>query len=115
MSSARGRDSFGLGVVLSIAAVAAVTALIYGLREVMPVSAAGVLYLLPVLLASTYWGFTLGVGTAFVSALSFNFFHIPPTGRFTIGDEQNWVALIVFLVVAAVVSTLAGAARALTR
>ncbi len=112
MSSARGRDSFGLGVVLSIAAVAAVTALIYGLREVMPVSAAGVLYLLPVLLASTYWGFTLGVGTAFVSALSFNFFHIPPTGRFTIGDEQNWVALIVFLVVAAVVSTLAGAARA---
>jgi hypothetical protein len=33
--------------------------LIYALREVMPVSAAGVLYLLPVLLASSYGGLGL--------------------------------------------------------
>jgi two-component system sensor histidine kinase KdpD len=89
-----------------------VTLLIYALREVMPVAAAGVLYLLPVLLVSGYWGLTLGIGTSIVSAVAFNFFHIPPTGRFTIADEQNWVALAVFLVVAVVTSTLAGAARA---
>ena len=77
----------------------------------MPVSAAGSLYLLPVLLASIYWGLGFGIGTAILSALAFNFFHIPPTGRFTIGDEQNWVALAVFLVAAAVTSTLAGFAR----
>ena len=46
-----------------------------------------------------------------MSAAAFNFFHIPPTGEFTIADEENWVALIVFLVVAGVTSTLAGAAR----
>jgi two-component system sensor histidine kinase KdpD len=104
--------SLAFGVAASIAAVAVVTGAIYALREVMPVSAAGVLYLLPVLLASTYWGLTMGVGTAVLSALAFNFFHIPPTGRFTIGDEQNWVALIVFFAAAALVSTLAGSARA---
>jgi two-component system sensor histidine kinase KdpD len=46
------------------------------------------------------------------SAAALNFFHLPPTGRFTIADEQNWVALIVFLVAAVVTSTLAGTARA---
>ena len=40
------------------------------------------------------------------AALAFNFFHIPPTGRFTIAEAENWVALAVFLVVAAVASTL---------
>lgn len=106
------RDSLALGAVVAIVAIALATAAIYALREAMPVSAAGMLYLLPVLLVSTYWGFGLGVGTALLSALAFNFFHLPPTGRLTIGDEQNWVALAVFLAVAAVVSTLAGAARA---
>ena len=28
---------------------------------------------------------------------AFNFFHIPPTGRFTIADPENWVALAVYL------------------
>ena len=27
-------------------------------------------------------------------ALAFNYFHIPPTGRFTIADSENWVALV---------------------
>ncbi len=31
--------------------------------------------------------------TAFASAAAFNFFHIPPTGEFTIADAENWVAL----------------------
>jgi two-component system sensor histidine kinase KdpD len=110
MSSARNRH-LATGALIAVAAVAAVTVAIYGLREIMPVTSAGVLYLLPVLLASTYWGLWMGAGTAVLSALAFNFFHLPPTGRFTIADEQNWVALAVFVVAAVVTSTLAGAAR----
>jgi two-component system sensor histidine kinase KdpD len=99
-------------VIAALVGVAAVTGLIYALRDVMPVAGAGPLYLLPVLLASTMGGLGLGIATAVVSAAAFNFFHIPPTGRFTIADEENWVALTVFLLVAAVTSTLANAARA---
>ncbi len=112
MSLRLGPKPAAVGVLVSAASIAVVTALIYVLREVMPVSAAGSLYLLPVLLASIYWGLALGIGTSIAGALAFNFFHIPPTGRFTIGEEQNWVALAVFLVAAVVTSTLAGAARA---
>ena len=34
--------------------------------------------------------------------LILNFFFLPPVGTFTIADPQNWIALIVFLVVAVV-------------
>ena len=104
------RRTAGTGILVSALAVAAVTGLIYALRDAMPVEAAGVLYLLPVLVASSYWGLALGIATSLVSALAFNFFHIPPTGEFTIADEQNWVALVAFFAVAGVTSTFAGAA-----
>ena len=42
---------------------------------------------------------------------AFNFFHIPPTGRFTIAEAENWVALVVFLVAAVVASSLSELAR----
>ena len=106
-----GQRSLGVGIATAVVAIALVTIAIYGLREVMPVAGAGVLYLLPVLLASTGWGLWLGVGTAVASAVAFNWFHIPPTGRFTIANEENWVALGAFLVVAVVTSALADAAH----
>ena len=106
--------SLGVALTVSATTVAAVTIAIFGLREVMPVAGAGVLYLLPVLLASTRWGLWFGVATALASAAAFNWFHIPPTGRFTIADEQNWVALGAFLVVAVVTSGLADATRTRT-
>jgi hypothetical protein len=45
-----------LGILVSLAGVALVAGLIYALGEVMPVEATAVVYLLPVLLASSYWG-----------------------------------------------------------
>ena len=93
--------------------VAAVTIAIYPLREVMPAVATGVVYMLPVLLGVERLGtLARAWSTSVASAAALNFFHIPPTGRFTIADEQNWVALVVFLVAAVVTSTLAGTARA---
>jgi two-component system sensor histidine kinase KdpD len=96
---------------VSVGTVAVVTGAIYGLREVVPVVSTGVVYLLAVLLVSTVWGLRLGLFTAMLSAAAFNFFHIPPAGRFTIADGEHWVALGVFLVAAGVVSGLADAAR----
>ena len=100
------------GLIAAVASVAAITAANYGLRELVPVVSTGVVYMLAVLLVSSRWGLWLGLLTAVLSAAAFNFFHLPPTGRFTIADEQNWVALAIFLVVAAVTSKLADAARA---
>ena len=105
------RRSVTSGLLASGLAVATVTAAIFALREVVPVLSTGVVYMLAVLAVSAYWGLALGLLTAVLSAAAFNFFHIPPTGGFTISDGENWVALGVFLVAAAVVSSLAGSAR----
>lgn len=99
------------GIAAALLAVTAVTLAIFGLREVVPVLSTGVVYLLAVLLVAGLWGLWLGLLTAVVSAAAFNFFHIPPTGRFTIADGENWVALVVFLIASAVVSTLSDAVR----
>jgi two-component system sensor histidine kinase KdpD len=104
-----------VGVVVAALAVAATTALIYPLDDVAPVVALGVVYLVAVLLVSSVWGAWLGYATAVASALAFNFFHIPPTGRFTISEGENWVALVVFFIAALVASTLAERARVRTR
>ncbi|HKE79907.1 MAG TPA: ATP-binding protein [Solirubrobacteraceae bacterium] len=104
-----------IGVLVAAVSIAACTALVYPLSDVAPVVALGVVYLVPVLLVSSLWGFWLGAATALASALAFNFFHIPPTGRFTISNGENWVALVVFFIVALVASTLAERARLRTR
>ena len=100
------------GLLVAAASVAAITGLIFALRHAVPVLSTGVLYLVAVLLVSGYWGLWLGLLTAAASALSFNFFHIPPTGHFEIAKSENFVALGVYFIAAIVVSALADATRA---
>src|SRR3954452_12882792 len=85
------------GLLVAVLAVAAITALIFPLREISPAESNGVAYLVAVLLVSTIWGLRLGLLTSVVSAAAFNYFHLPPTGRFTIADSRHWVALGIFL------------------
>jgi two-component system sensor histidine kinase KdpD len=99
------------GVLVSILAVALATAAITGLRHIAPVVSLSVVYLPGVLLVSTYWGVIQGLVCSLLSAAAFNFFHVPPVGRFTIYDRRNWVSLVAFVVVALVVSAVAELAR----
>ena len=105
------RPSAVAGVAVAAAAVAAITLLIYPLRDISPAASNGVAYLVAVLLVSTIWGLWLGLLTSLASAAAFNFFHLPPTGRFTIADGRHWVALGIFLVAAVVASAVAELAR----
>jgi two-component system, OmpR family, sensor histidine kinase KdpD len=108
------RPNLWLGVAASAAAVAAATLAIYPLKHIAPVVSLSVVYLPAVLLAATYWGLALGVFTSLLSAAAFNFFHLPPVGKFTIADSRNWVALAAFLIVALVAGTIAELARTRT-
>jgi two-component system sensor histidine kinase KdpD len=99
------------GLLVAAVAVAAITALIYPLRETAPAESSGVAYLLAVLLVATLWGLRLGLVTSLLSAAAFNYFHLPPTGEFTIAERAHWVALVAFLVAAVVASVVAEVAR----
>src|ERR1019366_4368224 len=103
------------GAMVALAAVGLSTLIVYPLKHVAPVGSLSVVYLPAVLVVSIIWGLWLGYATAVVSALAFNFFHLPPVGELTIRDSSNWVALVAFLVVAALASSLAELTRARTR
>jgi two-component system sensor histidine kinase KdpD len=104
-----------VGVVVALAEVALCTLIIYPLKHVAPVVSLSVVYLPAVLVVSITWGAWLGVGMAVISALAFNFFHLPPVGKLTLSDSSNWVALAAFLVVAFIASSVAEVTRARAR
>lgn len=95
---------------LALAGVAGITFLF---ARILPVNAstAGFVYLIFVLAAATVWGLKEAVVTSVAAMLCYNFFFLPPVGRFTISDPQNWVALMTFLVTALVASHLSDRAQ----
>jgi two-component system sensor histidine kinase KdpD len=95
--------------------VALATLLVYPLARIAPVVALGVVYLPVVLVVSATWGLWLGFATSLLSAAAFNFFHLPPVDTFTIANSGNWVALVTFLVVGGLASSVAEVTRARTR
>jgi len=71
-----------------------------------------VVYIPGVLLISTIWGWRLGLVSALLSALAFNWFHIPPAGQLEIAADKDAVALVTFGIVALASSSMAEMARA---
>jgi two-component system sensor histidine kinase KdpD len=69
-------------------------------------------FLLVVLAVASMYGLGAAILGSVVGMLCFNFFFLPPVGRLTIQDPQNWVALFAFLVTAVTASQLSAAARA---
>ena len=111
LSLRESRPSTSLGIAAALGSVAAITAVIYPLREIAPAVSTGVLYLIAVLVVSTFWGLRLGLATSVLAAVAFNFFHIPPTGELSIADGENLVAVIAFFIAAVIASSLADVAR----
>jgi two-component system, OmpR family, sensor histidine kinase KdpD len=95
---------------VSLAIVAGIT-LFY--RRVLPVNATTVAltYLLAIVAVSTAWGLAIAVVMSVAAMLSFNYNFLPPIGKFTIADPQNWAALVAFLAVSVLVSQLSNRAR----
>jgi two-component system sensor histidine kinase KdpD len=100
------------GLLVAAVSVALCTLIVFPLKHVAPAVSLSVVYLPAVLVVSIIWGGWLGVGTAVLSAAAFNFFHLEPVGHFAIRQSSNWVALVTFLVVAGLASSVAEVTRA---
>src|SRR5579862_2439716 len=99
-----------LRLLLSLGGVALVTLTGYTLVPVNPTSI-GFAYLLLVLIVASLWGFFEAAVASVAATLTFNFYFLPPVGRFTIADPQNWVALFSFLTTALIASRLSAEAK----
>jgi two-component system sensor histidine kinase KdpD len=97
-------------LVAAFAAITAITAMYLWVRIANPTTVA-LTYLLVVLIVAAASRLAVALVTSAVSVLCLNFFFLPPVGRFTIADPQNWIALLVFLAVSLVASNLSSVAR----
>jgi two-component system sensor histidine kinase KdpD len=94
-----------LRLLLSLSGVAIVTYTAYSIIPHNPTSV-GFAYLLLVLVIASTWGIVEATLASLAATLTFNFFFLPPVGKFTIADPQNWVALFSFLATALITSRL---------
>lgn len=96
---------------LACALVLALIVFVYAkLLHVNPTTVA-VTLLLAILSVAAAWGLRFAIPMSIAAALCFNFFFLPPIGKLTIADTQNWVALAAFFFAAVVASNLSERAR----
>jgi len=68
-------------------------------------------FLMAILAVSAAWGMAVSAFMSVVAMLAFNYFFLPPIGRLTVADPQNWVALLAFLMTAIAGSQLSSRIR----
>jgi two-component system sensor histidine kinase KdpD len=107
------REPFINRILQCAVAIAIVAGIIVFYREVARVNPTTVALtlLLAILVISTVWGMFVSVAMSIAAMLGFNYYFLPPTGRFTVADPQNWLALFTFLVVSVTASHLSTRAR----
>ena len=111
MTRVGGTTDIVVGFLASTGAVALVSAAIGLLDRWAPVLSLGSLYVFAVLPIAVVWGLAFALPVAVASMLAFNWLFLPPTHTLHLRQGENWLVLVIYLVVAVVTSELAARAR----
>ncbi len=95
----------------AILSVALITLLLRPFEPFLQIQLVALSYLLPVMISTVFWGLTPGVLASFLAFLVFNYYYIVPYHTFQVHKTQDLITLIIFLVLAVVLSQLIGQAR----
>jgi K+-sensing histidine kinase KdpD len=88
------------GYLVAVIGVAVVTGLLKLFGDHINSTTVALGLLLVVLLVAAGWGSRPAVLASLLGVVCFNLFYLPPVGRLSIEDPDNWVALFAFLVTA---------------
>jgi two-component system sensor histidine kinase KdpD len=87
------------GSLLGIASAVALGAALVPFREHLAVSTAALALVIPVVVGAAVGGFVAGIASVAAGFLVFDFLFIPPYETLSVGQAQNWIALVVYVVV----------------
>lgn len=99
------------GYLVAVVGIVAVTVALKLLGEHINSTTVALGLLIVVLLVATLWGLRPAVMASLLGVVCFNFFYLPPVGRLTIDDPDNWIALISFLITAVTAGQLSAHAK----
>ena len=97
---------------LAFLLVAGITVIFVILRDVLDTTLVALLYLIPLGIITALWGLGPGITSALITFLILNYFFIQPYYTLTVHQPADVVILMVFLIVAVVISQLVGRAQA---
>jgi two-component system sensor histidine kinase KdpD len=101
----------GLAAAGSALAIGAIVTTLRALQPYPNPTVAALLLLLVVLGVATTARLRTAVAVSLGATLAFNYFLLPPFHTFSIAEPQNWVVLVVFVIVATIASQLSAAVR----
>ncbi len=93
-----------LGTILAVGLVAVLSAAMVPLRDHLSVASAGLVLVVPVVAAVVVGGLAAGVVAVGAGFVAYDLVFIPPYGTLAVGAAQNWVALVVYVVVLVLVA-----------
>ena len=99
------------GYAIALSSVALVTIVIGALESRAHVAGIAMLSLVAVLASATFAGRRAAVVASLAAFLAYNWFFVPPLHTFQVGDPEEWFALVLFLVTAAITGQLASQLR----
>ncbi len=99
------------GYLAAFALTAAVTGAIALIRALADVGNISIVYLVAVLAAAVVFGSGPAIASAITAFLAYNFFFIEPQGEFSVGNEDEWIALVLLLVTGLITGQLAATLR----
>ncbi len=91
---------------LALTAVATLLAVLFSRMSGVNQTTVAMVFLVMVLVTAYRWRFAYSIYLSVLCTLLYNFFFLPPVGRLTIADPQNWIALAAFLCASFLVSHL---------
>ncbi|MBL8062765.1 MAG: DUF4118 domain-containing protein [Anaerolineales bacterium] len=97
---------------LAVGLIALVTVILFTLREALDTTLIALLYLIPLGMITAYWGLGPGITSALITFLTFNYFFIQPYYNLAVHRPTDVVILVIFLIVAIVISQLVGRMQA---
>ena len=95
----------------SFVLVAFITVIFFVFRDVLDKTLIALIYLIPLGFITALWGFGPGITSAILTFVTFNYFFLEPYHTFAVHNPSDVVILMVFLIVAVVVSRLVGRAK----
>ncbi|HEX7555051.1 MAG TPA: ATP-binding protein [Leptolinea sp.] len=104
MSIRRTSLSYVSQILFSIVLVFLLTWLLLSFQSYLSTPVIALLFLFPVVLSAGYFNLVGGIAASFAAFLSFNYFFIPPFHTLAVHQTQDLLALIVFLLVAVMIS-----------
>ena len=93
-----------LGTIVALVGLAALLLLMLPIRSHLTIAAPALVFVVPVILGVVVGGFVPGAVGAVAGFLLYDIFFLPPYGTLGIRAAQDWIALVVYVVVVLIVA-----------